>query len=71
MVRTDQYKLIVYPKARKMLLFDIVNDPLEMNDLSDNQEFNSIKLQLIKQLKEQQKLMEDPLNLHDYFPEYY
>lgn len=63
MVRTDRYKLIAYPKANKLLLFDLVNDPLEMNDLSENPEFNSTKLHLIQLLQKQQKLMGDTLNL--------
>ena len=71
MVRTDNFKLIVYPKARKMLLFDVVNDPLEMNDLSDDTDFQATKLQLISRLKEQQQLMDDPLDLHIYFPDYF
>ncbi len=69
MVRTDNYKLIVYPKARKMLLFDVVSDPLEMKDLSDDSAYQSTKLQLISRLKKQQELMNDPLDLHPYFPE--
>ena len=34
MVHTAQYKLIVYPKASKILLFDLKKDPEEMHDLS-------------------------------------
>ena len=30
MVRTDRYKLIVYPEASKILLFDLKKDPDEM-----------------------------------------
>ncbi len=63
MGRTDRYKLIAYPKANKLLLFDVVDDPLEMNDLSENPEIKSTKFQLIRLLKKQQELMEDTLNL--------
>ncbi|MFV0592702.1 MAG: sulfatase-like hydrolase/transferase [Draconibacterium sp.] len=69
MVRTDRYKLIVYPRVPKILLFDLENDPLETIDLSDQPEFGKIKMQLILQLKDQQKQMEDPLDLHAYFPD--
>jgi arylsulfatase A-like enzyme len=71
MLRTERYKLIVYPKAKKILLFDVVNDPLEMNDLSDDPAHQSTKLQLISKLKEQQQLMDDELDLHVYFPDYF
>jgi arylsulfatase A-like enzyme len=33
-VRDDNYKLIVYPKINRTQLFDLTNDPEEMNDLS-------------------------------------
>jgi len=69
MVRTDNYKLIVYPQARKILLFDLENDPLEIYDLSDKPDLQDIKMELVSRLKNQQKLMEDPLDLHSYFPD--
>lgn len=69
MVRTDRYKLIVYPRVPKILLFDLDNDPLETIDLSEQPKFSEIKMQLISQLKDQQKRMEDPLDLHAYFPD--
>jgi len=69
MVRTDKYKLIIYPKAKKIRLFDIVNDPEEMNDLTDNPEFTKIKMELIERFKNQQKIMDDQLDLHPFFPE--
>ncbi len=34
MIRVDEYKLIVYPKAGVVKLFDLVNDPLEMHNLA-------------------------------------
>lgn len=34
-VRDDQYKLIVYPHSRRVQLFDLLADPHELNDLSD------------------------------------
>ncbi|WP_340110779.1 sulfatase-like hydrolase/transferase [Maribellus mangrovi] len=71
MVRTDKYKLIVYPRARKMLLFDLKNDPQEMHDLFDDPAMKETKLELISRLKAQQKAMDDTLNLHVYFPDYF
>ncbi len=69
MVRTDRYKLIVYPRVPKILLFDLEKDPLETVDLSEQPEFQEIKTQLISRLKEQQKQMDDPLDLHTFFPD--
>ncbi len=69
MVRTNDYKLIVYPKAKKILLFDLNNDPLEMYDLSENDSYKEIKKELIVKLKKEMEMMDDPLDLHPYFPE--
>ncbi|MFV0268339.1 MAG: sulfatase-like hydrolase/transferase [Draconibacterium sp.] len=69
MVRTDRYKLIVYPRVPKILLFDLEKDPLETVDLSEQAEFQEIKTQLISRLKEQQKQMDDPLDLHTFLPD--
>jgi arylsulfatase A-like enzyme len=69
MVRTDSYKLIIYPRAKKLLLFDVVNDPDEMIDLAENEDYKSIKSDLIEKFKQQQIIMDDPLDLHPYFPD--
>ncbi len=68
MVRTNRYKLIVYPKAKTMRLFDIVNDPLEVNDLANKPDYQKVKNELIEGLKKQQRLMDDPLDLSSVFP---
>jgi len=36
MIRTDRWKLIYYPKLRRCQLFDLNNDPHELNDLSQH-----------------------------------
>ena len=41
MIRTDRWKLIQYPEAKRTQLFDLQNDPLEMNNLAENSEFES------------------------------
>ena len=69
MVRTDKYKLIVYPEAQKILLFDIENDHEEMKNLANNPEYEEVVKQLAGRLKNQQKIMDDPLDLHPLFPD--
>ncbi|SNY94972.1 sulfatase-like hydrolase/transferase [Flagellimonas pacifica] len=66
MVRTDGFKLIAYPNASKLRLFDLTNDPLEMNDLADDPKYASTKNTLWKELLSLQKTMNDPLNLEDF-----
>src|SRR5207302_11382819 len=35
-VRDDRWKLIVYPQVNKRQLFDLANDPAEINDLASS-----------------------------------
>ncbi len=67
MIRKDEYKLIAYPKANKVLLFDLKNDPKEMYDLSDNKKYADRKKQLFDDLLKLQTEMNDTLDLKPLF----
>jgi arylsulfatase A-like enzyme len=67
MIRADGFKLIVYPRIKTMRLYDLSNDPLELNDLADNKDYNEIKIKLYNQLLQLQKEMDDPLDLQTVF----
>lgn len=67
MIRSNGFKLIAYPHAKKLRLFDLEKDPLEMNDLSDVAEYKEKKQQLWQELLALQKNMNDPLDLESYF----
>lgn len=62
-VTFENFKLIVYPKAARVRLFDLKNDPLEMHDLSEVAEHQETKQRLIKRLLQLQVEMHDPVNL--------
>ena len=62
-VRTKQYKLIVYPKIRRVQLFDLEKDPWEIHDRSDDPALTGVKNNLIARLKQFQKELGDPLKL--------
>ena len=64
MIRKDGYKLLVYPRVNKVLLFDMDNDPNEINDLSDDPEQAVRVKSLFADLIELQKEMKDPLSLN-------
>lgn len=64
MIRSNGFKLIAYPVAKKLRLFNIVSDPNEINDLADNSKYKSIKENLFKKLIALQKEMKDPLDLN-------
>ncbi len=63
MIRKDGFKLIVYPKAQMVLLYDLNNDPLEMTNLSDNPRYFEKKKSLFEDLLVLQQQMDDTLNL--------
>jgi arylsulfatase A-like enzyme len=67
MIRSDGFKLIAYPRASKLRLYDIKNDPLEMNDLTDDPMFKGTKDKLWEKLLALQKSMNDPLDLESFY----
>ncbi|MBK3519228.1 sulfatase-like hydrolase/transferase [Carboxylicivirga marina] len=69
MVRADDYKLIVYPKAQKVKLFNLKKDPLEMKNLASNQKYQKKIKELFGQLLQLQQEMDDALDLTAVFPE--
>jgi arylsulfatase A-like enzyme len=68
MVRKDQYKLIAYPKVSKILLFDLQNDPLELNDLSEDPVHEKRIKDMFAELEEICSQMGDTLVLRDFYP---
>ena len=63
MVRQDDFKLIAYPKANKLLLFDLKKDPEEMNNLADLPKYQARKKALFAELLKLQKKYDDQLDL--------
>lgn len=62
-IRTDQYKLIVYPGAEKLRLYDIKNDPREMKDLAGDASMKPVLRELFAELLELQESMHDKLDI--------
>ncbi|WP_422080430.1 sulfatase-like hydrolase/transferase [Ulvibacterium sp.] len=63
MIRKEGFKLMVYPKLNKILLFDLRNDPEEMNDISEDEAYKEKVDELFRELLKLQKEMKDTLNL--------
>jgi len=63
MVRTKTHKLIVYPKIKRIQVFDIEHDPWEMHDLSNDPASAHIKADLMQRLQRMQQELDDPLHL--------
>ncbi len=69
MIRKEGFKLLVYPKIKKVLLFDLKKDPNEMTDLADDPQYKEKVRSLFDDLIELQKTMDDPLDLKDTYNE--
>ena len=63
MITKDGYKLILYPRAKKMRLYHVAEDPLEMNDLADRPDMKPIAKRLFAALRMKQKELGDTLDL--------
>jgi arylsulfatase A-like enzyme len=62
-IRTEQYKLIVYPDAKTIRLYDIQQDPKEMIDLADRTSMQPVIKELFAELQKLQQSMNDTLDL--------
>lgn len=68
MYRTENYKLIIYPTANVVRVYDMKKDPMEMHDLAgDKEKHRRILRKLFKEYKEVQKQMKDPIDLSPVF----
>jgi choline-sulfatase len=63
MIRTDKYKLIIYPHIEYAQLFDIQKDPEELVNLIDKEEYAPVKQELFNSLKELQREVGDTLQI--------
>ena len=62
-ITEDGFKLMVYPKAKSIKLFDLKNDPSEQHDLSADPAYAKKKQQLFAMLEKWQKKVGDQLVL--------
>jgi arylsulfatase A-like enzyme len=63
MIKKDGFKLIVYPDAKKIKLFDLTADPDEMHDIASNSKYSSKVKKLFNELVKLQNSFEDSLDL--------
>jgi len=65
----DGYKLILYPKIGKARLYNLAEDPKEMNDLAGDPASRPVMKRLFARLLELQEPTGDTLDLKAAFPE--
>ena len=69
MVTQDGYKLLLYPKIKKVILFNLNKDPMEMADLADERKYQKRINVLFAKLLELQRQTGDELDLKSIYPE--
>ena len=69
MVTADGWKMILYPKIQKILLYNLKNDPQEMTDLGQDEKFAGVRKKLFVKLLKLQAETADPLDLKAVYPE--
>ena len=62
MIRTDRWKFIEYPQVDRVQLFDLKNDPLELNDLSTSPEAVATREKLKARLRAWQDRVGDSVS---------
>ena len=60
-VRTKEHRLIVYPEAKRVQLFDLGKDPWETKDLSESAAHKGLRGELVAKLRAHQEALGDPL----------
>ncbi len=66
-VRDKEYKMLIYPKYNLVRLFNVVEDPHEMNDLAGNPKYKAKMEELFAKFKELQVEVGDPLDVTLHF----
>ena len=69
MIRVGDYKLILYPEARVVRLFNLAKDPAERYDLAAEPEQQARVHALFQRLLELQRELDDPLDLAAAYPD--
>ncbi len=70
MIRKNGFKLIIYPDIEKVLLFDMTNDPNEMQNLADDKTHFQKAKTLFEDLMQLQKDMSDTLDISHIYEKY-
>jgi arylsulfatase A-like enzyme len=68
-VKQDGYKLLLYPKIAKARLYNLRDDPNEMNDLAGDPRYGPVMKKLFATLLALQKETGDELDLQGVYPE--
>jgi choline-sulfatase len=71
MIRNKNFKMIIYPIANLVRLYDIVNDPFEMHDLASDSKYKPVMDELFEEFKKLQKEVVDPLDVTSFYNNFF
>ncbi len=66
-VRDKEFKMLIYPKYNLVRLFNVVEDPHEMNDLASDPAYRAKLDEMFAKFRTLQVEMEDPLDVTPHF----
>ncbi len=69
MITEDGFKLIIYPRVPVARLYNLMEDPQEMNDLANDPEFEGKMKELFRSFLELQQETGDTLNITTFYPQ--
>ena len=70
MIRKDSFKLILYPKANIVRLYNLSKDPLELNDLAETTTYQQTITNLLNEFLLLQKEYNDSLDISSLYSKY-
>ena len=71
MIRTKQYKMMIYPKANLVRLYNMEVDPFEMHDLAGDPAYKAVMDELYANFRQLQVEVQDPLDISSYYNNYF
>ncbi|MEI6679243.1 MAG: sulfatase-like hydrolase/transferase [Mariniphaga sp.] len=71
MIRNKKYKMMIYPKANLVRLYNMENDPFEMHDLAADATYKPVMDELFVSFKKLQTEVADPLDVSSYYDNFF
>jgi len=71
MIINEKYKMIIYPVANVVRLYDIQNDPWETNDLASDTDYKQVMDELFLEFRKLQKDVSDPMDVTTFYENFF
>ena len=71
MIRNEKYKMLIYPVANVVRLYDMENDPFEIHDLASDLKYKPVMDELFIEFKKLQTEVSDPLDITPYYQNFF